>query len=388
MLPPRPAVFCSGPFGHCLARGLTLVLLALAAVMPLGAQTLVDESLRLEGQASLRRASAWLLSEQAENGGWSDHPGITAMTVLALARSPEAATPKFKAALAKAQVFIRQHARADGAIVTAAAVGNEVYSTAAATMALAVLGDPADREVVRRARAWMLDEREQRGLGFRGLGYSQQGYPDLSNTHWVLEALYLSGPFMAEQMTEAEKTRVGRFWRSALGLVNDCQLPAPEAEAGGFAYYPLTKKVTDMPVPPGASAHAELPVHQAWGSLTWGALKAYAYAKVGEAEPRVKAARGWVSRRGSWKEHPGLGAGGYYYYCYELSSAAVAWGWDKWPDAKGKEQQWRLALLPALLSRQGGEGAWANPNPLWLEQDPRLCTAYAMLTMELCLLPQ
>ena len=40
--------------------------------------------------------------------------------------------------------------------------------------------------------------------------------------------------------------------------------------------------------------------------------------------------------------------------------------------------------VAALLARQRADGSWANPNERWMEGEPVLTTAYALLALANC----
>ena len=50
-------------------------------------------------------------------------------------------------------------------------------------------------------------------------------------------------------------------------------------------------------------------------------------------------------------------------------------------DAKGASHDWRAELVAALAKRQQREGGWVNPADRFMEGDPNLVTAYALLAL-------
>ena len=52
--------------------------------------------------------------------------------------------------------------------------------------------------------------------------------------------------------------------------------------------------------------------------------------------------------------------------------------------AAGQAHDWRDELTTALLTRQRADGSWANPNERWMEGEPVLTTAYALLALANC----
>ena len=53
-------------------------------------------------------------------------------------------------------------------------------------------------------------------------------------------------------------------------------------------------------------------------------------------------------------------------------------------DANGVKHDWRRELAEELASRQRADGSWINENSRWLEGDPNLVTAYALMALSYC----
>ena len=50
-------------------------------------------------------------------------------------------------------------------------------------------------------------------------------------------------------------------------------------------------------------------------------------------------------------------------------------------DSDGNSHDWRAELVAALAKRQQREGGWVNPADRFMEGDPNLVTAYALLAL-------
>ncbi len=50
-------------------------------------------------------------------------------------------------------------------------------------------------------------------------------------------------------------------------------------------------------------------------------------------------------------------------------------------DAAGAAHDWRAELVAALAKRQQPQGSWVNPADRFMEGDPNLVTAYALLAL-------
>ena len=99
------------------------------------------------------------------------------------------------------------------------------------------------------------------------------------------------------------------------------------------------------------------------------------------ADPRVVAAIEWLRRHYTFDENPGMGDSGLYYYYHTMSRALEVLGDETFVDADGDGHRWREELADALISRQREDGSWVNDNARWMENDPNLVTAYALLAL-------
>ena len=57
---------------------------------------------------------------------------------------------------------------------------------------------------------------------------------------------------------------------------------------------------------------------------------------------------------------------------------------EKIQDAAGQAHDWRADLIRVLADRQREDGSWVNDTTRWLEGDPNLVTAYALLALSYC----
>jgi squalene-hopene/tetraprenyl-beta-curcumene cyclase len=53
-------------------------------------------------------------------------------------------------------------------------------------------------------------------------------------------------------------------------------------------------------------------------------------------------------------------------------------------DAQGKPHDWKTDLIRTLQVKQKADGSWINANDRWMEGDPNLVTAYALLALSYC----
>ncbi len=334
-------------------------------------EPLMGISIRLESQTSVMRGAAYLMETQKADGSWSGHPGITAMCVAALSESPDARTDANVAAVTKALKFIRSSSTAEGKIKNTHA-DEDVYSAAVCLIALKVLHLPEDKDRIAAIRKYLVQSQLKSNSDF---GYTPgsryKSYPDLSNTHWALEAIRWS-------RDEKPDASTAKLWKRSAAFITSCQIKdqTNSKRYGGFLYYPIGKE-------PEKPAHKN--TKEVWGSLTMGAMKSLLFADVKPDDARFKLGLQWVAQNYTVEKNPGLNQGGFYYYLYMFSSGMTFLKQDRIKTPDGKTKNWRQDLAEVLLSRQLGEGQWTNKNRLWMESDPALCTAYAMKALEFAL---
>jgi squalene-hopene/tetraprenyl-beta-curcumene cyclase len=75
-----------------------------------------------------------------------------------------------------------------------------------------------------------------------------------------------------------------------------------------------------------------------------------------------------------------MGAAGLYYYLQTMSKALAIVGNETFESEKGRHT-WKADVLDQLTKTQKVDGSWTNPEPRWMEGDPNLVTAYALMTL-------
>jgi squalene-hopene/tetraprenyl-beta-curcumene cyclase len=351
---------------------------------------------------SLQKGAAYLLSRQEADGSWLHHPAVTALAATALLQTPSSPGATLTPAAAKAIDFVKGCAKPDGSIWTPGEGQYPNYSTAISLIALVAADRPADREIMRKARQFLLGPTSQFAQvpesdpAFGGIGYGKSGRPDLSNTQWALEALYVSRHLDREPYTDnpAQPQQAELAWGRALTFLTRCQnlaetnksgwVTSDPENRGGFIYFPGSE---EEGLPPESKA-GEVDVNgvkalRSYGSMTYAGLKSMVYARVTRDDPRVKAAMDWVRRHYTFKENPGIGAQGHFYYLNTCAKALSAYGDEVLTDANGVSHRWRDDLSREIVSRQKAEGAWVNEGSArWMESIPELSTCYVMLAMQ------
>ncbi|MGA2068965.1 MAG: prenyltransferase/squalene oxidase repeat-containing protein [Thermoguttaceae bacterium] len=332
-------------------------------------------------QAVVDRAAAFLATRQGPDGSLSAGAGIgpTALATLGLLQNGRtAADPQVAKGLAWLESFVQK----DGGIYKPGS-----FITNYETCVAVVCFQKANRQgqydkILRRADAFLrgiqIDEKKGKDKSdpaYGGVGYGAKSRPDLSNTAFTMEALAACGAGPKDEAIQR-----------ALIFVSRCQnLEGPDNTT------PYASKVNDGGLYYSCTPGRQEPDRQtangglrSEGSMTYSGLKSMIYAGLTRDDPRVKAAAGWIRKNYDLESNPGLGGAGLYYYYHVFAKALDAFGVDRIEDAKGVKHDWRRELTEELARRQQPNGSWVNADNRWLEGDPNLVTAYALLALSYC----
>ena len=337
-------------------------------------------------KAVVDKAVVFLKTRQKDNGDLAPDPrvgpGVTALAVGALIRNGYGADTSVVASGLK---FLEGNIKPDGGVYSQ---GLATYTTSLAIVAFkeANVGGKYDK-VIANATKYVKSLQYGEGLDPKdvkvgGAGYGAPGgrdRPDLSNTHFLVEALLAAG--VAKDDPSIKKA-IGFISRSQnlASEYNDQAFAtkATEDDKGGFVYNPLDQdnEKSDKRTPNGGL--------RTEGGMTYAGLKSFLYAGVGKDDPRVKAAIAWVRSHYTLTENPGQGQAGLFYYYHTFAKAMDALGEEPFVDAKGVKHDWRQELFDVLKGKQKANGSWANENKAFLENAPELATAFAVLTLSYC----
>jgi squalene-hopene/tetraprenyl-beta-curcumene cyclase len=317
-------------------------------------------------------------SRNPAEGSYSSFAGIgpTALVTTALLRHGRSPDDPLVATSLK---YLESHVQANGSICQEGTLYRN-YETCVSIMCFkAANADGRYDETIAKADAFVKglqwDESEdidESDFRYGGGGYGKHRRPDMSNTSFLVDALKAAGNGSDDQAM-----------RRALIFVSRCQnletkhntTPfAAKNPDGGFYYTCAAGGETKA----DATASGGL---RSYGSMTYAGLKSMLYAGVSADDPRVVAAKRWVQMHYTLDENPGIGAQGLYYYYHTCAKALAAVGEDQFVDANGVERNWRRDLVDALAKRQQDNGSWLNESTRWLEGDPNLVTAYALLAL-------
>lgn len=349
-------------------------------------------SIRNEVQLAIDKGLRWLQEQQKPEGWWStpDHPAITSLVLTAHLRAPgdefRKSPPPF---IEKGYAWLLSNATPEGAIYVKEK-GLSNYNTSISLMALLAKGDEKHHDAIRKAREFtvgmqakgLADSSLDGGIGY-GPGATTRQHPDMSNTLMALEALYHTKVLPGEELAAGKDLD----WQAVIGFIERSQnLPEHNKEKwasgdaenkGGFVYFPGHSFAGETELPDGKKAL------RSYGSMTYAGLLSYIYADVKKDDPRVKAAIDWLERHYTLEENPGMGGEGLYYYYQVMAKGLAAAGIETLETKDGRKIDWRRELALKLIQEQKSEGFWVNDAGRWMEKDPVLVTAYAVLTLEI-----
>jgi squalene-hopene/tetraprenyl-beta-curcumene cyclase len=325
---------------------------------------------------------AYLKTAQAEDGTWNKkaHPGITAFVLTSLLKTGKVTGDD--AIATKALKYIEsQIDEKEGHIAAAGEnVRHKFYLTSVNLQALKSTGQKKYEPVTEKAVTYFKksqvgadDGKKEDDSNYGGFGYGPGSRGDMSNTHFALDSLVMAGV-----------SRDDAVFKKALVFVSRCQNLESE-----FNKLPWAGKVNDGSFVyvngagfGGSPADAPKP---GYGSMTYAGLKSLAICGVGKDDPRYKKAMEWIGKNYSVDINPGRaeGAGGqgYYYYLVSMAKCLDKIGVDEITDANGKKHDWRADITRALTYRQRKDGSWSNDFSNWMESDPVLDTAYALIAL-------
>ena len=329
---------------------------------------------------SRQKAINYLKTSQGTEGHWTspESPGVSGLVIYSLLLS---GVPASDPAVEKGLKHLASFTQADGGIY--AAKGNHGnYETAITLMAFHQANqDGKYTEAISRAEKYIRqlqwdesESTEASDVKFGGAGYGRnKDRPDLSNTVFFLDALQAAGARKDDPAVQ-----------KALVFLSRCQNLETEHNTtkfsslindGGFYYTPAAGGSS----PAGTEPNGGL---RSYGSMTYAGLKSMVYAGLTKEDPRVKAAYEWITKHYTVEENPGMGQAGVLYYLQMFAKALSTMDLDTIKDAQGKSHDWRKELSEYLFSQQQDNGAWINKTERWMEGNPDLATAYALIALK------
>lgn len=340
-----------------------------------------------EVKALVEKALGFYKGVQKDDGNFMDspqaEPGLTALIASAFARN---GIPADNPVLAKAIKYVEKNVKPDGGVYIK---GMSNYMTCLAIMAFkeSNAGGKYDKVIdaaVKYVKTLQFtDGLTEKDANFGGAGYDKPGTkgsrPDLSNTHYMVEALLAAGVSKDDPSVKRALTYIGRCQNLESEFNSLAYAKKASADdKGGFIYNPAD---ADNPKSDRRTADGGL---RSEGGMTYAGLKSFLYAGVSKEDKRVKGAIEWIQKHYSVTENPGHGDVGLFYYYHTFAKAMDALGDDTFVDAKKTKHDWRQELFDELKKKQKENGSWANTNRAFLENVPELATAFAVLALSYC----
>ncbi|MFN7021538.1 MAG: prenyltransferase/squalene oxidase repeat-containing protein [Phycisphaerales bacterium] len=382
----------------------------------------IDEAHKKKADDMAAKAVAYLKTTQDKaTGGWSvppegsrqPHlPAITGLIVHGMLLGPK--DQREDSSVALGLKYILNFQQPDGGIYDKILPS---YNTSICLSALSRADLPQARDAILPAQAFLRriqfseDSDPTAGGGeaprkldkshpfYGGVGYGKQGRPDLSNTQFMLQALEDSGVSPDDPAVRRALVFLQRL--QMLDEVNDMPY-ADRSRQGGFVYSvaedadsvdqrageskaPMTEETLD-----DGTNVSRL---RAYGSMTYAGFKSYLYAALPRDDLRVRAALGWIRKNYTVQENPGVGVNGTYYYYVTFARALRAWGEptlevavptrdpDGKPATKPDKRDWSNDLIDRLAELQNPDGSFRALDKRWMEDNPDLITAYALLAL-------
>jgi len=366
-----------------IAAILSVALLALAsygAAAEKGGSSGKESTAKLY-QTITARAMKFLALQQGEEGSISPRLGIgpTALATLGLLRSGRTVSDP---QVAKGLKYLEEYTQESGGIhIPGGRI--PVYETCIAMMCFKEANrDGRYNKILKQAdtfiRKGQIDEtkgKQKSDVSYGGIGYGGKSRPDLSNTSYLVDALKASGAKPDDPALQKALAFVSRCQN--LESEHNTTKFAAKVNDGGFFYTPVLDKASEDREAAGGGLRS-------YGSMTYSGLKSMIYAGLTKNDPRVKAAVQWIRKHYDLKSNPGMGEKGLYYYYHTFAKALDALGIDELEDAKGVKHDWRRELIEELARRQKADGSWVNADNQWMEGDPNLSTAFALLALSHC----
>ncbi|MFT7668918.1 MAG: squalene-hopene/tetraprenyl-beta-curcumene cyclase [Planctomycetota bacterium] len=344
---------------------------------------------------SMRRGALFLIAV-SENGLWGapgqPEMGTTAMALGALQELPVPRPAEVQEVIDTGLAWLAKHQDKDGSIHDGKLKN---YLTSASVLALAKSKNPKYKEVIGRARQFLVTLQADEGEGYTdgdlyygGIGYGNDERPDLSNLQMALEALSASGLEEGdESFTRALKflDRVQNRSESNDISIKSGDVTIKSGDDGGAGYAPGDSKAGFDVREDGTK------VPRSYGSMTYALLKGFIFAGLPKDDPRMEAAWNWIQANYTLDVNPGFEHSedprapyqGIYYYFHTMAKALDLYGSEQVVDKAGKTHAWRQQICGRLIAMQRkDDGSWINQNaPRWWEGNPVLASSYAMLTL-------
>ena len=363
-----------------------------------------NHPLAQRAQELIDKGLAFLKSQQKPDGSWQgekDPPALTAIVLKAFVQDDEYdAKTDF---VRKGYERLLSYQPEDGGIYKD---GLANYNTAIAVSALAAAKEPAFRERIDKAVAYLKglqwteatqpehpDKAKHPplvageadpfygGWGYGGLSRGA-GRPDLSNVQMTIEALKDAGLKEDDAAFKNAMKFVTRLQNNS--ETNDAEYAGDD---GGFIYSPSGDRTFESFAGEYAGPDGRRML-RSYGSMTYAGLKSMIYAGLTKDDPRVKAAWEWIGKNWSLDENPGMrlnkpemATQGLFYYYHTLAKALNAYDEPVITDPQEQAHDWRVEFVEKLAAIQKDDGSWVGEKK-WMEDNPVLVTGFMVLALQ------
>lgn len=363
-------------------RLLTGLLFVPGLVTAHSSRGLSQESNAAKYRQTIERSVEYLrVRGQADDGSFSAAAGV-GPTGLVVSGLLSVGVPVNDPMVARALAYLEKHVQADGGIYQPESLHRN-YDTCITMVAFSQANtDGRYTPLIAKSESFVKgiqwDESEGKDPSdsfYGGAGYGSHSRPDLSNTSFLIDALHALGNGSEDESIQ-----------KALEFVSRCQnLESPANNSphaakindGGFYYTVAAGGESKAGTEPNGGLRS-------YGSMTYAGLKSMIYAGVGQDDPRVKAAVGFLKKNYSLESNPGMGQQGLFYYYHTMAKALAALGAADFVDATGQQHDWKAELRNKLVELQQPDGSWVNETTRWMEGDPNLVIGYALLALSYC----
>lgn len=336
-----------------------------------------------------KKAAGYLIGQQNDDGTFgkapsAQMPGLVGLALKGIAGSPD--KPRMEnPAVARAVKFLLSKQQPNGSIADPK-FGLENYNTSVAIVALAALENPQFKDVLEKAKKFVMSCQLDEELGYKpdehprafgGFGYGSSKRADVSNTGFSLEALNALG---VEKNSKAYQNAILFLKRSQDNdETNDVAEMKGGDNTGAFVYLPSDSEFGKVKTRSGKM------MPKPYGNMTYMAVKSLIYAGMKMDDAPMQAALKWIKNNYSADKQPGGdGNQGYFYYANVFAKAFTAAGIKELELADGKKVNWAKDLSEHLIKLQKPDGSFSNDAARWMESDPILATGYALDALNLC----
>jgi hypothetical protein len=396
------------------AKVWTLVLLGVSGAPSAhsGGRSNPEEAQSLLAKEVLNKATAFLQAKQSKDGAWRSETygllksgqSLTPFVLFALTDSLVDHHQPNEDSIQKAIGFLRKrsdpkgvHGRADPDFLD-----YPNYSTAYALRCFLRFGNEDDQARIEKMTSYLEAQQFSEKAGFEpsspaygGWGFGINGRPtlssfvDLSHTRRVLASLAQAKPVSPKVRIRAERflallQKSPKEKRAPLIPGSTKEKTGQPPHDGGFFSSPNVAYANKgrIEVDPNTGQT----FYRSYATATCDGILSLLALGVDKSDPRITSAARWLKANGDWNlpggiplDDPAPWAESMRFYHLMVRAEAYS--------ALDMPGDWRKTLVPLLADKQLPDGSFLNPEGrLMKEDDPMLCTAFAVIALNRALL--